>query len=101
MLKIIKRFSITSALSISLIISPTFAAGDHNTQMQEMQQLQLKMQRDMETIRTDQMRIQQERAQLEKDRMELMKLRQSMMNERNVGTTQGQTPTQTKQPAQQ
>jgi hypothetical protein len=89
MIKFVKRLSITSALSISLVISPTFASGpEANTnaqqsqQMQQMQQLQQKMQKDMETMRADQLKLQQQRQQLEKDRMELMQLKQKMMNER-------------------
>jgi hypothetical protein len=82
MLKIVKRFSLTSALSISLIISPTFAAGPDTSTMQEMQQLQQKMQKDMESMKADQLKLQQQRIQLEKDRMELMKLKQKMAGER-------------------
>jgi hypothetical protein len=93
----IKRFSLISALGMSLMISTSYAVGENNSQMQEMQQLELKMQRDIETIRADQMRIQQERQELEKDRAEMMRLRERMMTERRDGMGRRENPANVQQ----
>ena len=77
---ILRVVHLVAAIIIAMGTTPVYAADNGNRA--KMEELRLKLQKDVQQMKVDQQKLTQDREVVRQDRMEMMRMRQDMMRER-------------------